>query len=64
MKIKQGFDCFSEATDDELDQIEEARDNDLESRLACQAKFERVPEGGVVEVTIPAWNVNAVKEGH
>ena len=64
VKVKQGFDCFPEATDDELDQLDEARDVGLDSRLACQAKLERVPDGGAVEVEVPAWNVNIVKEGH
>jgi 2Fe-2S ferredoxin len=64
IKVKQGFDCFGEATDDELDQLDEARDVGLDSRLACQAKLERVPDGGAVEVVVPSWNVNIVKEGH
>ena len=64
VKVKQGFDCFPEATDDELDQLDEARDVGLDSRLACQAKLERVPEDGTIEVVVPSWNVNMVKEGH
>ena len=64
VKVKQGFDCFPEATDDELDQLDEARDVGLDSRLACQAKLERMPENGTIEVVVPSWNVNMVKEGH
>ena len=64
VKIKTHADAFSEASDDELDQLDEARDVGLDSRLACQAKLERVPESGVVEIAIPTWNVNMVKEGH
>ena len=64
IKVKQGFDCFPEASDEELDQLDEARDVALDSRLACQAKLERLPEGGTVEVVVPSWNVNIVKEGH
>ena len=64
VKVKQGFDCFPEATDDELDQLYEARDVGLDSRLACQAKLERMPEDGTIEVVVPSWNVNMVKEGH
>lgn len=64
VKIETGGDCFSEASDDELDQLDEARDVSLESRLGCQARLERVPDGGVVEIAIPTWNVNAVREGH
>ena len=64
VKVKLGFDCFPEASDEELDQLDEARDVGLDSRLACQAKLERVPDGGTVEVVDPSWNVNIVKEGH
>ena len=64
VKVKQGFGCFPEATDDELDQLDEARDVGLDSRLACQAKLERMPEDGTIEVVVPSWNVNMVKEGH
>ena len=48
---------------DELDQLDEARDVGLDSRLGCQAKLLRAPAGGTVEITIPSWNVNAVREG-
>ncbi|MFO1030319.1 MAG: 2Fe-2S iron-sulfur cluster-binding protein [Planctomycetota bacterium] len=64
VKIALGKECFSEPSEDELDQLDEARDVGLDSRLGCQAKLLRVPSGGVVEITIPAWNVNAVREGH
>ena len=64
VKIKSGAECFSEASDDEQDQLDEARDVGLDSRLGCQARLERAPETGWVEVVIPVWNVNAVKEGH
>ncbi|MBL8736287.1 MAG: 2Fe-2S iron-sulfur cluster binding domain-containing protein [Planctomycetes bacterium] len=64
VKIAVGKECFSEPSDDELDQLDEARDVDLDSRLGCQAKLLRAPSGGVVEITIPTWNVNAVREGH
>jgi 2Fe-2S ferredoxin len=66
VKIKQGRECFSEPSEDELDQLDEARDVGLDSRLGCQAKLLRVPPGGVVEIEIPTWNVNAVREagGH
>jgi 2Fe-2S ferredoxin len=63
VKIQKGLDCFSEPSEDELDQLDEARDVSLQSRLGCQAKLLRVPEGGVVEITIPTWNVNASREG-
>lgn len=63
VKIKSGGDCFTEASEDELDQLDEARDVGLDSRLGCQAKLLRVPQGGVVEIAVPTWNVNAVREG-
>ena len=63
VKITKNADCFSEASEDELDQLDEARDVSLESRLGCQAKLQRVPPVGVIEIAIPTWNVNAVREG-
>lgn len=64
VKITAGAGCFSEASEDEQDQLDEARDVSLESRLGCQARLQRVPDGGRVEISIPTWNVNAVREGH
>ena len=59
--IKEGLETCNEATDDEEDQLEEARGLTMHSRLSCQA----VPDGTKdVRVVIPAWNVNMVKEGH
>jgi len=63
VKIERAGDCFSEPSEEELDQLDEARDVSLESRLGCQARLERRPPDGVVEITIPTWNVNAVREG-
>lgn len=63
VRIKAGRECFSEPSEDELDQLDEARDVGLDSRLGCQARLLRVPEGGSVEIAIPTWNVNAVREG-
>ena len=62
VKIGAGRDCFTEASEDEEDQLDEARDVGLDSRLGCQARLERIPDDGVVEITIPTWNVNLVKE--
>ena len=64
VKVQSGMECLSEAGDDELDQLDEARDVGLESRLGCQARLLRAPQGGTLRVTIPQWNVNLVKEGH
>jgi len=58
--VKEGLETCNEATDDEEDQLEEARGLTMNSRLSCQA----VPNGTKdVRVVIPAWNVNLVKEG-
>lgn len=64
VKILTGGDAFSEASEDEEDQLDEARDVDLTSRLGCQARLQRAPKDGRIEVRIPAWNVNLVQEGH
>ena len=63
VKIDTGAEALSESTEDEEDQLDEARDVSLNSRLGCQARIERVPPGGVIAVSIPAWNVNMVSEG-
>lgn len=59
--VKEGLDSCNEATDDELDQLDEAPAITLQSRLACQC----VPDGSTdLIVEIPEWNKNLVKEGH
>ncbi len=63
VKVLKGAECLVESTEEEEDQLDEARDVDLTSRLGCQGKILRVPEGGVLEVKIPEWNVNLVQEG-
>lgn len=64
VRVRAGFDCLSEPSEDELDQLDEARDAGLDSRLACQAKLIAMPKDGEVLIAIPKWNVNAVREGH
>lgn len=64
VKITSGQDAFDPASEDEEDQLDEARDISLDSRLGCQAVIQRPPSGGVVEVSVPAWNVNLAQEGH
>jgi len=64
VKVKEGRDALSPATEDEEDQLDTARDLGLDSRLGCQARLLRKPSSGQVVVAIPAWNVNAVTEGH
>ena len=59
--VKEGLESCNEATDDELDQLDEAPAITLQSRLACQC----VPDGSTdLIVEIPEWNKNLVKEGH
>jgi len=59
--IREGLKSCGEATDDELDQLDSARQLTLESRLSCQC----VPNGTLdLVVVIPAWNKNLVREGH
>jgi 2Fe-2S ferredoxin len=61
VKVIKGMESCNEPTDDELDQLEEAPDLSLNSRLGCQC----VPNGSTdIEIEIPAWNKNLVKEGH
>ncbi|MCC6669673.1 MAG: 2Fe-2S iron-sulfur cluster binding domain-containing protein [Planctomycetes bacterium] len=64
VKVLAGAEVLSEMSDDEADQLDEARDVGLDSRLGCQARILRVPQGGRVEVAIPRWNVNLVREAH
>ncbi len=57
--LREGAESVNEATDDELDQLDEAPGLELNSRLACQC----VPNGTKnIVVEIPDWNRNAVKE--
>jgi 2Fe-2S ferredoxin len=58
--IKSGASGLSEAEDDELDRLDMAADQQLNSRLGCQAVITR-PGEYVVE--IPSWNRNYVSEG-
>lgn len=57
--VREGLESCNEATDDELDQLEEAPGLTIKSRLGCQC----VPNGtSNVVVEVPRWNRNAVKE--
>jgi ferredoxin, 2Fe-2S len=57
--IRQGLETCNEATDDELDMLDEARGITTESRLGCQC----VPNGTRdIVVEIPGWNRNLIKE--
>ena len=56
--VKEGVRNLSEASDDEMDRVDQAAGTTLRSRLGCQA----VVKGDVV-VEIPNWNRNYVSEG-
>jgi 2Fe-2S ferredoxin len=58
--VKEGASGLSEAEDDELDRLDMAADQQLNSRLGCQTVITR-PGHYVVE--IPKWNRNYVAEG-
>jgi len=59
--VREGLETCNEATDDELDQLDEAPAITLQSRLGCQC----VPDGSQnLVVEIPEWNKNLVKESH
>jgi 2Fe-2S ferredoxin len=57
IKDQQGI---SEAEDDELDRLDMAADQQLNSRLGCQAV---ITGPGEYVVEIPKWNRNYVSEG-
>lgn len=59
--VREGLESCSEATDDELDQLDKAPGLTPKSRLACQC----VPDGTRdLVVEIPDWNRNLVRETH
>jgi ferredoxin, 2Fe-2S len=58
--VKEGDAGISEADDDELDRLDMAADQQLNSRLGCQAVITG-PGNYVVE--IPKWNRNYTSEG-
>lgn len=63
VKIQSGGDLLTEAEEDEEDQLDEARDLSLNSRLGCQARI--LPDAeGEIRVQIPSWNINLAQEPH
>jgi ferredoxin, 2Fe-2S len=57
--VRQGSESCPEASDDELDKLEEAPGIEEHSRLACQC----VPNGTRdVVIEVPSWNRNLVRE--
>lgn len=58
--VKKGGKSCNEAEDYELDMLEAAPGNTMESRLSCQC----VPDGTEdLEIEIPNWNRNLAREG-
>ena len=59
--VRKGLESCSEATEDEEDQLDEAPSLTPVSRLGCQC----VPDGTAdLEIEIPEWNRNLVREQH
>lgn len=58
--VKEGDKGISEADDEELDRMDMAADQQLNSRLGCQAV---ITGPGTYVVEIPSWNRNYVSEG-
>ncbi|MFG0325664.1 MAG: 2Fe-2S iron-sulfur cluster-binding protein [Phycisphaerales bacterium JB037] len=57
--IEEGAEHLSEPTEAEEDRVEEAPGLQINSRLSCQCEIEK---NGPIQVRVPAWNRNAVKE--
>src|SRR6266700_1470040 len=57
--VRKGLESCNEATNDEIDMIEEARGVELESRLSCQCVSNGTTD---LVVEIPGWNRNLVQE--
>lgn len=57
--IEKGMEHLSESTEAEEDRVEEAPGLQRNSRLSCQCIIEGP---GPIQVRVPAWNRNAVKE--
>jgi 2Fe-2S ferredoxin len=58
--VREGGDSIPPASDEEEDQLDNARGLTLNSRLSCQA----VPDGSRdLVVEIPEWNRNLAQEG-
>lgn len=59
--VTKGLESCNDPIEAELDQLDNAPAQRFNSRLACQC----VPDGSSdIEIEIPGWNRNAVKEGH
>lgn len=57
--IEKGMDSVTESTEAEDDRVEEAPGLQRNSRLSCQCE---ITGEGPIEIRVPAWNRNAIKE--
>ncbi len=57
--VEEGMDAVTEASEAEEDRVEEAPGLQLNSRLACQCEIQA---NKPIQVRVPSWNRNAVKE--
>ena len=57
--VVKGMEHLSAATEAEEDRVEEAPGLQRNSRLSCQCE---IISNGVIEIRVPSWNRNAVKE--
>lgn len=57
--LEKGEGDVNEADEDEEDRVEEAPGLQINSRLSCQC---RLQGKGPIQIRVPAWNRNAVKE--
>jgi len=64
--VNHGADVLSAQEDEEADRLDMAPLVKPKSRLACQAVIEPGADAAEIqiEVEVPAWNRNLIKEGH
>ncbi|MEI7768245.1 MAG: 2Fe-2S iron-sulfur cluster-binding protein [Phycisphaerae bacterium] len=62
--VNRGAALLSEPTEEESDRMDLAPMVNGRSRLSCQAIIATDATTGVLEIEVPAWNRNAIKEGH
>ena len=62
--VNRGAALLSEPTEEESDRMDLAPMVNGRSRLSCQAVIAADAITGVLEIEVPAWNRNAIKEGH
>jgi len=64
--VNKGEEVLSSQDDSEADRLDMAPMVKTKSRLACQAVIQPSASPGQVqiEVEVPAWNRNLIKEGH